>query len=145
MKTAAARFAAHALETRFSDLDDAVVQRTKVFVLDSLGVGIAGSSTEGNEELLRVASGWSGTQGPAATPVWGRSACLSAPVAAFLNAWQMHNQEYDCLHEGAVVHALATILPVALAAAELRGGASGRELIAALAVGADIAAGLGLA
>ena len=52
MKTAAARFAAHALETRFSDLNGAVVQRTKVFVLDSLGVGIAGSSTEGSEELL---------------------------------------------------------------------------------------------
>ncbi|MDP3160599.1 MAG: MmgE/PrpD family protein, partial [Reyranella sp.] len=56
-----------------------------------------------------------------------------------------HNQEYDCLHEGAVVHALATVLPAALAAAELQGGASGTELIAALAVGVDIAAGLGLA
>lgn len=145
MKTAAARFAAHALETRFSDLDGVVVERTKVFLLDSLGVGVAGSSTEGSDELLRVASGWSGTRGPAAVPVWGRSARFSAPVAAFLNAWQMHNQEYDCLHEGAVVHALATVLPAALAAAELRGGAGGTELIAALAVGVDIAAGLGLA
>ena len=70
---------------------------------------------------------------------------LSAPAAAFINAWQMHNQEYDCLHEGAVVHAMATVLPVALAAAELRGGWSGAELIAAIAVGVDIAAGLGLA
>ena len=57
----------------------------------------------------------------------------------------MHNQEYDCLHEGAVVHAMATVLPAALAAAELRGGASGAELIVAIAVGVDIAAGLGLA
>ena len=145
MMTAAACFAAHALDTRFADLDGAVVQRAKVFVLDSLGVGIAGSSTEGGEGLLRVASGWSGARGSVAVPVWGRSAHFSAPVAAFLNAWQMHNQEYDCLHEGAVVHALATVLPAALAAAELQGGASGAELIAALAVGVDIAAGLGLA
>jgi 2-methylcitrate dehydratase PrpD len=57
----------------------------------------------------------------------------------------MHNQEYDGLHEGAVVHAMATLLPAALAAAELRGGVSGTELIAAIAVGVDIAAGLGLA
>jgi 2-methylcitrate dehydratase PrpD len=110
-------------------------------VLDSLGVGIAGSSVEGGEGLLRVASGW----GDPAVPVWGRAARLSAPAAAFLNAWQTHNQEYDCLHEGAVVHAMATVLPVSLAAAELRGGVSGTELIAAIAVGTDIAAGLGLA
>lgn len=139
--TAAARFAAHALGTRSADLPDAVIARAKVFVLDSLGVGIAGSSVEGGEGLLAMASGW----GAPAVPVWGRSVRLAAPAAAFLNAWQMHNQEYDCLHEGAVVHAMATVLPAALAAAELKGGASGAELIAALAVGADIAAGLGLA
>jgi 2-methylcitrate dehydratase PrpD len=57
----------------------------------------------------------------------------------------MHNQEYDCLHEGAVVHAMASVLPAALAAAELQGGVSGAELIVAVAVGVDIAAGLGLA
>ncbi len=57
----------------------------------------------------------------------------------------MHNQEFDSLHEGAVVHAMASVLPAALAAAELAGGASGTELITAAAVGVDIAAGLGLA
>src|SRR6185503_477407 len=139
--TAAARFAAHALETRFSDLPAAAIERAKVYVLDSLGVGIAGSSVEGGEGLARIAAGW----GEASVPVWGRAVRLSAPAAAFVNAWQMHNQEYDCLHEGAVVHALATALPVTLAAAELRGGVTGSELITAIAVGADIAAGLGLA
>ncbi|MBN9090329.1 MAG: MmgE/PrpD family protein [Reyranella sp.] len=138
--TVAARFAAHALEMRFSDLPATAVERAKVYVLDSLGVGIAGSSVDGGDGLLRVASGW----GAPAVPVWGRATRLAAPAAAFLNAWQMHNQEYDCLHEGAVVHALATTLPVALAAATQR-GVTGRKLIAAVAVGADIAAGLGLA
>jgi aconitate decarboxylase len=138
--TAAARFAAHALDTRFSDLPAAAVERAKVYVLDSLGVGIAGSSVEGGGGLMQVAAGWGGP----AVPVWGRRVRLSAPAAAFINAWQMHNQEYDCLHEGAVVHAMATLLPVALAAAERR-GATGAELIAAVAVGTDIAAGLGLA
>lgn len=139
--SAATRFAAHAIDTRFADLPPEAVQRAKVYVLDSLGVGIAGSSVDGGLGLLRVASGWGG---PAAA-AWGRSAHLSAPAAAFVNAWQMHNQEYDCLHEAAVVHAMATVLPAALAAAEQRGGVSGAELITAIAVGADIAAGLGLA
>lgn len=139
--TAAARFAAHALDTRFADLPPAVVEKAKVFVLDSLGVGIAGSSVDGGDGLMKVAAGW----GEPAVPVWGRAARLSASAAAFVNAWQMHNQEYDGLHEGAVVHAMATTLPAALAAAEMRGGASGAELITAVAVGVDIAASLGLA
>jgi 2-methylcitrate dehydratase PrpD len=139
--TAAARFAAHALDTRFFDLPAAAVQRAKVYVLDSLGVGIAGSSVDGGDGLVRVAAHW----GEPIVPVWGRATWLSAPAAAFINAWQTHNQEYDCLHEGAVVHAMATVLPVALAAAQQRGGVTGRELIAAVAAGTDIAAGLGLA
>ena len=49
------------------------------------------------------------------------------------------------MHESAVVHAMASVLPAALAAAETRGGVSGAELIVAVAVGADIAAALGLA
>jgi 2-methylcitrate dehydratase PrpD len=114
---AAALFANHAVSTRFADLPAAAVDSVKVYVLDSLGVGIAGSSVEGGAGLLRVAAGW----GEPNVAVWGRPARLSASAAAFLNAWQMHNQEYDCLHAGAVVHAMATVLPAALAAAELRG------------------------
>src|SRR6476659_3231775 len=130
--TAAARFAAHAIGTRFSDLQDAAVQRAKVYVLDSLGVGIAGSSVEGGDGLLRVASGW----GAPSTPVWGRAEHVSASAAAFVNAWQMHNQEYDCLHEGAVVRAMATLLPASLAVAGQR-AVTGAELITAVAVGVD--------
>jgi aconitate decarboxylase len=140
--TAAQRFAAHALRTRFEDLSPPAVEAAKIFILDSLGVGIAGSSAEGADGLLAVARTWGAE--PRAQ-VWGRSMRLSAPAAAFMNAWQMHNQEYDCLHEGAVVHALASVLPAALAAAEAIGGCSGRDLMTAVAVGADIAAGLGLA
>jgi aconitate decarboxylase len=140
--TAAELFAAHALETRFADLSPSAVEAAKIFILDSFGVGIAGSSAEGADDLLAVARTW-GAQSLA--QVWGRSNRLSAPAAAFMNAWQMHNQEFDCLHEGAVVHALASVLPAALAAAEANGGCSGRNLITAVAVGADVAAGLGLA
>jgi 2-methylcitrate dehydratase PrpD len=113
-----------------------------VFILDSFGVGIAGSSVPHADALLVIASRW-GDQ-PAAR-AWGHKSRLSTSAAAFMNAWQMHSQEFDCLHEGAVVHAMASVLPAALAAAEARGGVSGQELIVAVAVGCDIAATLGLA
>jgi aconitate decarboxylase len=140
--TVAARFAAHVLATSFDDLPHAAVERAKVFILDSLGVGIAGSSVPHADALLAIAAHWGDRP---AVRVWGRAARLPAMGAAFLNAWQMHNQEFDCLHEGAVVHAMASVLPAALAVAETRGPISGQELIVAVAVGCDVAATLGLA
>ena len=45
--TTSSRFTNHAIETRFSDLPAAAVERAKVYVLDSFGVGISGSSVDG--------------------------------------------------------------------------------------------------
>jgi len=55
---ASERFARHALETRFEDLSADAVARAKVFVLDTIGVGIAGSSAAGADELNRVGAGY---------------------------------------------------------------------------------------
>ena len=140
--TVAARFAAHALATRFDDLPQAAVERAKVFILDSLGVGIAGSSVPHAQALLAIAAHWGSR---AEAPAWGHAVRLPAAGAAFVNAWQMHNQEFDCVHEGAVVHAMASVLPAALAVAETHAPISGRELIVAVTVGCDVAATLGLA
>jgi len=115
--TVASRFAAHVRGTSFADLPHEAVERAKVFILDSLGVGIAGSSVTPGDALCGIAARW-GDRTEAR--VWGRTTRLSAASAAFVNAWQMHNQEFDCLHEGAVVHAMASVLPAALAVAEAR-------------------------
>nr|WP_242481886.1 MmgE/PrpD family protein [Paracraurococcus ruber] len=65
-------------------------------------------------------------------------------AAALVNAFQVHCQEYDSLHEGAVLHAMATLLPALLAEAEAR-PVSGADLITAVVAGVDVAASLGLA
>lgn len=140
--SAAERFAAHVVRTRFEDLPSEAVAQAKVFILDTLGVGIAGSTAAGAAELLGVAQGWG--QGAEAA-VWGRRARLPAASAAFLNGFQVHCQEYDCVCEPAVLHPMATLLPAALAVAEQRGGVSGRDLITAVAVGVDVAGWLGIA
>jgi aconitate decarboxylase len=140
--TAAERLAAHIREAQFGDLPEEAVTRAKVFILDSFGVGIAGSSSPHADRLRAIAAHWGDTRDVAA---WGHAARLPAGGAAFLNAWQMHNQEFDCLHEGAVVHAMASVLPAALAAAGTRQDISGRDLILAVALGCDVAAILGLA
>src|SRR6185312_11321247 len=61
------------------------------------------------------------------------------------NGFQAHCQEYDCVHEPAVLHPMATLLSAALAWADREGGVSGADLLVAVAVGVDVAAGLGVA
>ena len=141
MTDAALAFAAHVAATRFHHLPPPAVERAKIFLLDTLGVAMAGSTAQGAAEVLAAARGWG--EGSGAT-VLGTTARLPAPQAVLVNAFQIHCQEYDCLHEGAVLHALATLLPVLLAEAERR-PVSGQALLTALAVGVDVSCGLGLA
>ena len=51
---AAAILAEHVAGLRFEDLSDAAVERAKVFVLDSIGVGIAGATAEGVQPLINL-------------------------------------------------------------------------------------------
>jgi aconitate decarboxylase len=139
---ASERFARHALATRYEDLSADAILQAKTFILDTIGVGIAGSSAAGADELCKITTSWG--EGAEAC-VWGRRKRVPAPAAAFLNGFQAHCQEYDCLHEKAVLHAMATLLPAAMAYAERAGGISGRELIAAVALGIDVSANLGIA
>lgn len=136
------RLAAHVAGLCFADLPASAVAAAKVFVLDTLGVAVSGSSAAGMAALRGAAARWGA--GDEAT-VWGTGLRVPATTATFLNATHAHNQEFDCLHEQAVVHLMATLLPATLAWAERQGGVSGQALITALAAGADVSAGLGLA
>lgn len=139
---AIAAFADHVARTRYEDLPDAAVAAAKTFILDTLGVGLAGSSGPRSPELA-AAQALSGT-GTAAR-VWGNGARLPAPAAALCNAYQAHGSEFDCVHEKAVVHAMTAVLAAGLSGAERSGGVCGRDLIVAAALGVDVAAGLGIA
>jgi 2-methylcitrate dehydratase PrpD len=136
------RFAAHVAAARFEDLPADAVAQAKVFILDTFGVGIAGATAAGAAELMAAAAQWgAGAQATA----WGRKGRFPAGIAAMLNGFQVHCQEYDCLCEPAVLHPMAAVFSAAMAFAERRGGVSGRELMIATAVGVDVASYLGIA
>ena len=134
--------AQHAASVRFEHLSPAAIEAAKIFLLDSLGVGVAGGSTPEVTPLLSAVSQWG--EGARVT-LWGRRTKLTATQAVLVNAYQMHCQEFDCLHEGAVLHAMATLLPVLLADAQVRGPVSGRALLTALAAGVDVSCTIGMA
>jgi aconitate decarboxylase len=136
------RLASHVVGIRHDDLPARAIAATKTFILDSFGVAVAGSAAPWLAELI-AAQARSGQGGDAR--VWVRGTRLPAPAAAFVNGYQIHNSEFDCVHEAAVVHPMAVLLAATTAHAERAGGISGRDYLTAIALGVDVAAGLGLA
>ena len=137
-------FAAHIARARFDDLPAEAIASSKTFLLDTIGVGLAGTSDENAACVLAAVTQWGA--GSEAT-VWGSNLRLPAPSAAFANAYRIHCLEYDCIHEDAVVHPMATLLPALFAWSERasqRGRAvDGRRFLNAMAVGVDVAGLLG--
>jgi aconitate decarboxylase len=136
------RLASHVLGTRYDDLPAHALAATKTFILDSFGVAVVGSTGPSVAELIETQA-HSG-QGSDAR-VWVCDTQLPAPAAAFVNGYQIHNSEFDCVHEAAVVHPMAVLLAATTAHAERARKISGRDFLTAIALGVDVAAGLGLA
>src|ERR687897_306481 len=137
-----AAFAEHVDRSSYDDLPAPAIAAAKTFMLDSLGVGVAGSAGPWAKELVDTATRCgSGSDARA----WVYGTALPAPAAAMCNGYQIHNSEYDCVHEAAVVHPMAVLLSATMAHAERAGGISGGDLLGALALGGDVGVGLGLA
>ena len=131
----------HVVAGRYEDLSAHAVESTKTFILDSFGVAIVGTLAPGVEETLRVLRGWGGKEESTVLVSGGK---LPSPSAAMVNSFLMHNQEFDCVHDRAVVHTFTTALPAALAVAEAKGGVTGRQLLTATALGVDVSCSIGV-
>lgn len=135
-------FVQHGLETRYEDLSADALRAVKTYLLDTIGVGIAGAAVPLTDAVRASASAWAGA---GSANVWGRGSVATTPAnASFINGFQIHCQEYDCVHEPAVVHPLATILASLMAECDARRNVSGESLAVALAVAVDLAAGIGI-
>jgi 2-methylcitrate dehydratase PrpD len=140
---AADRLIGHALSVEWYDLPASAQASARGFLFDTLCVGIAGRGAPLADTVLALAQSWGG-QGPCA--VLGHpTARLSAPYAAFVNAFQIHAQEYDCVHEPAVAHPMATVGAALLSEVGRGGQVTGAEFLAAMAAGVDVVATLGVA
>jgi 2-methylcitrate dehydratase PrpD len=139
--TASERLAAHALGLAWHDLPQAVRSAAGMFLADTIGVGVAGRHAPYAAEVFACEA--RGSHGPAR--VFGAAQPLSAASAAFVNAFQIQAQEFECVHEPAVLHPLSAVLGAL--AADCTGGtaADGPGFGAALVAGVDVAVCLGLA
>lgn len=113
----------------------------RVWLEDTLAVGIAGCAHPDRPAIARVVQGF-GDGSDART--LGDGIRWPRVSAALLNAWQIHNQEFDCVHETAVVHPMAVIGGSLLTWSDVQGGIDGQRLLDAIVVAVDAAATLGL-
>ena len=108
---------------------------------DALAVGAAGAPSFEAAKVRKAIARW-GNSEDCRLLGGGRA---SAPDAAWFNGFSIHCLEWDPVHEPAVVHALSVVTAALLAVADRQGGCDGDAFLTALAVGVDIASGMGLA
>ena len=142
MNDAIRLFSEHVSQTGFEDLPEEAVRAARIFILDTIGVGLAGTNGPRVSDLIDASAAMMGN-GPARC--WGHVHTLSAPGAAMVNGYQIHNSEYDCVHEAAVIHPVTVCLAAVMAHADRSGGVSGRDLVTAVVLGVDTACHLGVA
>ncbi len=126
---------------RWDSLPDLTRRMVKRELLDYLGAAIAGRAVAGMPRWLSVLLDMGGR--PDASVIGGPR--IPAHIAALCNGYFGHVLEYDDTHDEAVLHAGAAVIPAALAAAQLRGKASGRKFCEAVTLGIELTCRLGVA
>jgi 2-methylcitrate dehydratase PrpD len=127
-------------DTRFDDLPRSALETIKNQFLAVAGTTLAGASEEGCLQAVRLYKDFAG-KGEATILVHGGR--IPAHDAAFLNAAMARALDFcDAMAPGP--HIGAALVTASLAAAELKGGMNGQDFIAALTIGAEVAARLNL-
>jgi 2-methylcitrate dehydratase PrpD len=122
------------------DIPEPALRTTRLLLLAACGAAVAGSGEDGIAALRDLLLESGGT-GQARSLIYGDR--LPAHAAAQLNGTMCRALDYcDAMAPG--VHIGSSLVPAAFAAAELQGGCSGAELLAALAAGAELSSRLNL-
>ena len=126
----------------YESLPGPVISALKNMLLDSLGTALAGSTLgAGCDEVVAVARNMGG---PPESTLLGYDVKVPAAMAGLANGALVHALNYDAI--GAEVgHLGVTALVPHLAAAERRGGVSGKEFLAAAAAATEVVARLTVA
>ncbi|GGK17500.1 MmgE/PrpD family protein [Salinarimonas ramus] len=137
----AVRWGAFAHDLRFEDLPEEAVARTKLVIADCIAAIAAGAQ---ESETLALAERLLASVGIGPHPLIGARVRGSAAAAALFNGTAGTMLELDEGNQYARGHPGIHVVPAALVAAQ-RAGATGRDLITAVALGYEVGARIGIA
>ncbi len=130
------RLASYAASIRYDDLPDEVVHQVKRLVIDSMGCGLAASDADPVRAARDLARG---VHGSSPATLLGTTEATTPDMAAFVNGTMVRYLDFNDSYNGKDIAHPSDNIPAVLATAEAH-GASGRELIAAIALAYEVQA-----
>src|SRR5690349_642037 len=135
--TMTARFADFVESFSYEQIPPAVIDRTKAVVLDGLGALLSATAPRYDigDVLWRVVRE---TGGAPDSQIFGTPLRTNCVTAALVNGTLGYYCDVESHHAGSIMHAIAVVGPAAYAVGE-RMSSSGRDVLAAIVVGIDVA------
>jgi 2-methylcitrate dehydratase PrpD len=137
------------LDTRYEDFSSEVIRDAKNQLIDIVAVTLSGTNGSGNSSLLDLVRQWGG-RGEAT--ILGLGDKVPLPLAAMMNSLQCRSYDHEVVgpypfgqNEGKFSgHVESSTVPTAISVSEYL-GASGKDLIAAVILGGDLACRIAIA
>jgi 2-methylcitrate dehydratase PrpD len=124
-------------------LPEPLLAAARLNVFDTLACSIAGYRAPGVQEVIDVVQDWGGK--PEAQVLW-TDLRVPAPNAAWFNGVAAHACDYDDTHDKAILHGGISVIPAALAAADIAGRpVSGADFYAGVIAGLELICRIGVA
>jgi len=129
------RFTQFLSETEFDDLPKEPVDMIKNVILTVMGAIIAGATCEGCGAVVNQVKEWGGKEEATILIYGGKVPAHNAALAnsTMARALDICDSTFPGIHIG------SSSIPTALAAAELAGGCSGKDFLAAIVLGTEVA------
>src|SRR5947207_11914277 len=137
--TPTAELARFVASLEYEELPEPIQERVKDIILDTLASAIAGRQGDETKQIRALAAALGGSR--EASVIGGEQ--LSLAGATLLNGYLITAVTVCDVHRPTLCHTTPQVVPPALAIAE-RNGASGRDLILAVAAGLETAVRVGL-
>jgi 2-methylcitrate dehydratase PrpD len=141
-QTASRQLAEFAVNLTLDEIPQEVIRNHKEHLLDGLGNGLYGATTELGRQVVAMVD--ADSSGSGTSQLWGSRRKLSCQRAAFANGTFANIAELEDGHTLTKLKPNTCIVPAAIAVADLR-QSSGDELLVALVAGLEVALRVGLA
>lgn len=135
------RLAAFARDVAAGALPASALRAVRRRILDTIGVALAAVEEEPVTISRSVVEAAGGTE---EATVLAAPAKLPASAAALINGTMAHALDFDDTHLPSILHPSASVVPAVLALGEAV-GASGRDVVRAVAAGVEVTCRLGMA
>jgi|TARA_B100000959_G_scaffold138397_1_gene145467 2-methylcitrate dehydratase PrpD len=135
--------ATYVADLEFSDLPESVVTRTRLLVMDHVGIALRARHAADLNDAMATALQSLGLAGGSSIVI-GDQQGYSSAAAAFYNGNLAHSLDFDDTHARGSIHPSAPIVPAAFAAAQMT-GANGQRLIAGIVAGYEVQIRLSIA